>query len=186
MPVFHVNPIPEMVSQRFSFLPSFIPIIDPTCGRYCLKSLLKYWYEVTTGARLTDVTLPKPASRLADWIGFDPVDDFPHGKALLAESSNIPQTPEAWIALLRRTGPIILAGRLGQATFVGHYILLVGMSSDGPAKFHYKDPLAGDGVQSEAFATMQARIETPLVFARADITTKIAVFRPPEILAMGQ
>ena len=86
MPSFTINPIPEMVSQRFSYVPQFLPIIDPTCGRYCLKSLLKYWYEKKTNVRYQDILLPKPASRVRDWIAYDPYDDYQHAPAGLRKT----------------------------------------------------------------------------------------------------
>ena len=88
---------------------------------------------------------------------------------MLTESQYKPDNAGAWIALLREKGPIILRGKLGGATLVWHFILLVGASSDDPATFFYKDPLVGDAVKSEALATMQPRIEKPLVYANRDI-----------------
>lgn len=184
MASFTINPVPEMVSQRFRYLPAFVPIIDPTCGRYCLKALLKYWYEVGMGFRYQDIALPKPVSLIADWIGFDPFDDFPPAQYLLIESHDLPQTANAWIARLQQEGPIILGGYLGDATKVSHFILLVGASSDDPPTFFYKDPLAGDVLKSEAFATMQPRIELPIVSARRDILTNLATHLPNAITTL--
>lgn len=172
MPSFTINPIPEMVSQRFNYVPKFLPIIDPTCGRYCLKSLLKYWYEKKTNVRYQDIQLPKPASRLRDWIAYDPYDDYPDAANLLVESCDIPTTAEQWIKRLQDYGPIILRGVLGQAS-VPHFVLLIGASSDNPQTFSFKDPLAGDAITTEPYADMAKRIEAPLVHGRIDIMSHL-------------
>lgn len=172
MPSFTINPIPEMVSQRFKYLPKFLPIIDPTCGRYCLKSLLKYWYEKKANVRYQDILLPKPANRLSDWIAYDPYDDYQHAPNLLLESYDIPTTADQWIKLLQDNGPIILRGVLGEAS-VSHFILLIGASSDNPQTLSFKDPLAGDVVTTEAYAGMASRIVGPLVYGRSDIMSHL-------------
>lgn len=165
---FDVNPMPEMVSQRLlpAFMPT-LPIIDPTCGRYCLKALLKHHYERLTTIRAPDVTLPRPRSWLKNWIAYDPHDDFQLGAQMLHESSDLPATLQAWENLLRLVGPIILPGVLGQAS-VPHFILLVGTDTTSN-NFRFKDPLAGDAIAEESFLTMQERIETPIVYARQTI-----------------
>jgi hypothetical protein len=176
---YKVNPMPEMVSQTFwigSVL--HLPIIDPTCGRYCLKGLLKYHWEIHFKQRLVDIALPKPKSRVKDWIAYDPFDDFQLSGELLSESSDLPTTADGWIARLKARGPIVLSGKLGKAS-VPHFILLVGVNSDAPAKFYFKDPLVGDKLGEEAFATMQPRIETPMVYGRLDIAA--ALVKHPEL-----
>lgn len=166
---FDVNPMPEMVSQRLlpSFMPT-LPIIDPTCGRYCLKALLKYHYEVLTTIRAPDVNLPRPTTYWKHWAAYDPYDDFQLGPDTLIESYDRPGSLQAWETLLRQVGPIILSGILGQAS-VPHFILLVGTDTNGDGTFRFKDPLAGDVIGQETYGTMQPRIETPLVYARNDI-----------------
>jgi hypothetical protein len=166
---FAVDPMPEMVSQRLlpAFMPT-LPIIDPTCGRYCLKALLKHHFERLTTIRAPDITLPKPAKRWKNWVAYDPYDDFQLGPQMLRESNVIPASLQAWEDRLRAHGPIILAGVLGQAS-VPHYILLVGTNTDDGGNFRFKDPLAGDVIGEESFATMQLRIETPIVYARPEI-----------------
>lgn len=159
-------------------LGGYIPgLIDPTCGRYCLKSLLKYWHEKKQGGvRATRLTIAKPTSGWGDWIGYDAYDDYPHAKELLVESGDKPSSKQAWIELLMRVGPIILAGSgLGAAaSFVGHYILLVGVDTDSKNEmFHYLDPLVGNQVKTAAWEPMQERIEACLVYAQHDISTKL-------------
>jgi hypothetical protein len=168
-----VDPMPEMVSQRL--IANFLPVIDPTCGRYCLKALLKYLYEKHKGVRLKDIILPKPASRLSDWMAYDPIADFQLGEKLLRASSVKPENPAGWTALLKERGPIILQGTgLGQAGFLGHFILLVGMTEGAAAQFHFKDPLAGDDVGTADYARMNPKIDIPLIFAKWDIGAEFA------------
>lgn len=164
---FTINPMPEMISQRLlpAFMPT-LPIIDPTCGRYCLKALLKHHYERLTTIRAPDITLPRPTTRWKDWIAYDPYDDFQLGQQMLQETNDIPRTLQDWEDRLRQHGPIILTGILGQAS-VHHFILLVG--TDDRGYFRFKDPLAGDVIGEEAFASMQPRIGRPIVYARPAI-----------------
>jgi len=178
MPTFLIDPMPTMISQTYVNIPLpfgyHIPVIDPTCGRFCLKALLKYYYEKHFNVRPHDVELPKPVSRMNDWIGFDPYGDFIYGKEMLKQTNYVPDSIEGWIGLLKAFGPVILSGKLGGATIVGHCILLVGAKSEGNVKeFYYKDPLVGDAVQTEAFATMQPKIEKPLVSASAEIMSHL-------------
>lgn len=171
-----INPLPEMVSQKFWVGKMLgLPIIDPTCGRYCLKALLKYHIEVHRGVRLQDVSLPKPKSTQSDWWGYDPYDDFQYAPQMLSEDSALPKTAADWIALLQQRGPIILRGVLGNAS-VSHFILLVGANSDGAGQFHFKDPLVGDAVGHAPFATMQPKIDVPMVYGRRDIAGAIGKY----------
>jgi hypothetical protein len=168
--------MPEMVSQTFQIGALLhLPIIDPTCGRYCLKALLKYLYEKNNGVRLQDITLPRPASGMKDWMGYDPYDDFQFADLLLETSHAKPATPAAWTDKLRQCGPIILQGTgIGHARYVGHYILLVGMTDGPTAQFHYKDPLVGDAIQVDDHATLDPKIEVPLIHAAANSGAKLA------------
>jgi|GEM_PF-3444699 len=173
--MYMINPIPNMEYQRL--LGGYIPgLIDPTCGRYCLKSLLKYWHEKQGGTRATRLSITPPTSGWGDYIGFDAYDDYPHAKDLLVESGDKPASSDSWEELLMRVGPIILAGSgLGQAaSWVGHYILLVGVDSSSKTQtFYYLDPLVGDKVQTAAWLPMQQRIVNCLVYAQSDIATKL-------------
>jgi hypothetical protein len=185
--------MPEMVSQKFLLGTLLhLPIIDPTCGRYCLKALLKYCCEVNLGIRPEEIELPRPASRIKDWVAYDPYNDFQYAAEMLEEPDNIPTSIASWINLLRTRGPIILNGVLGTAC-VSHFILLVGADSDEPQKFFYKDPLVGDEVKNEAFATMQERIKC-LTYAKLNIGLHLTkflrimdfvniAFQPPQLRA---
>lgn len=171
---FDVDPMPEMVSQRL--LPAFmstLPIIDPTCGRYCLKALLKHHYERLFDIRAPDITLPRPKIRWKDWMAYDPYHDFQLGPEMLFVSSCIPDGPQGWEYLLEDHGPIILSGVLGQAR-IPHYVLLVGTITDGDGTFRFKDPLVGDAIREESFPTMQPRIKQRIFYARQAINS---VFR---------
>ena len=183
MPRFVVNPVPEMVSQRLVPALNFKPMIyaiDPTCGRYCLKALLKYWIEVKQHVRVTDggLMLPRPVKptnwkwlSLSDWldldtydphwIGYDPMRDFQQADNFLVQGSK-PDSLASWKTHLENNGPTILSGKLGAAS-VGHYILLIGADTD-TANFVFKDPLTGDDQKEEAFATMQPRIDNEIVY----------------------
>lgn len=173
--VYIINPVPDMEYQRL--LGGYLPgLIDPTCGRYCLKSLLKYWYEKRQGGRrITRLTLDKPKSGWGDWIGFDAYDDYPHANEILVQTSVKPASAQAWVELLIAVGPVIICGDgVGTASsFVGHYILLVGIDPDQKNEtFHFLDPLVGNEVRTAPW-TMQQRIEPFLVYASADITEKL-------------
>jgi hypothetical protein len=183
MPRFVVNPVPEMVSQRLVPALNFKPMIyaiDPTCGRYCLKALLKYWIEVKQHVRVSDSGLllprpPKPGLKswvtLGDWvdiskwdphwIAYDPMKDFQHADNFLVQGSK-PGNIGGWKTHLENNGPTILSGPLGAAS-VGHYILLIGADTDNPG-FIYKDPLTGDVEKEESFASMQSRIDDEIVY----------------------
>jgi hypothetical protein len=168
--------MPDMEYQRL--LGGYIPgLIDPTCGRYCLKSLLKYWHEKKEGgSRATRLAIAKPTSGWGNWIGYDAYDDYPHAKELLVESGEKPSSVIAWHELLTRVGPIILAGNgLGAASsWVGHYILLVGVDTDSKVEtFYYLDPLVGNVLKKAAWEPMQNRIEACLVYAQSDISRKL-------------
>lgn len=167
-----INPIPDMEYQRL--LGGIIPgLIDPTCGRYCLKSLLKYWHEKRGQRRATRINIVPPESGWGDWVAYDAYNDYPHAKDILVRSGYKPGSPNAWEEhLVNLQGPIILAGKgLGDAaSFVGHYILLVGVFPETPnATFHYLDPLVGAQVQTAPFEPMQTNIRRCLVYAKGDI-----------------
>lgn len=171
-----IDPIPDMEYQRL--LGGYIPgLIDPTCGRYCLKSLLKYWYQKREGGgrRVTRIGLEKPNAGWGNWLGFDPYDDYPQAKELLIESYWKPASADSWLELILKVGPIIICGKgVGTASpYVGHYILLVGIHPETPDEtFHYLDPLVGNEVK-RAPQAMQEKIEPLLVYAKDDIATKL-------------
>lgn len=169
-----VTPMPHMEYQRL--LGGYIPgLIDPTCGRYCLKSLLKYWHEKKTGAHVTRLTIDKPAKTVSDWIGFDPHDDYQGAADILVESYTKPTSKASWEQKLRQAGPIIISGSgIGTAArFVGHYILLVGINPDSDTEtFYYLDPLVGNEVRTSPW-TMQDSITNILVHATSDIQQKL-------------
>jgi hypothetical protein len=176
---YKINPMPEMVSQKLWIgVKTGLPLIDPTCGRYCLKALLKYHIEVHCKVRVPDISLPRRWS-YTTWVGYDPYDDFSLAKDMLRESDDKPKDAAAWIERLKLFGPAILSGYLGNAHVVSHYILLVGASSDGAGKFYYKDPLVGDDVKEESFASMQPKIELPIVVAKGTIGAELA--KHPEL-----
>jgi len=170
-----VNPIPHMGYQRL--LGGYIPgLIDPTCGRYCLKALLRYWYEKRNGGRrIRILNLEKPKTWWKNWISYDAYDDYPHASELLVESGRKPNTVDSWEQLLMDVGPIIICGSgIGTAaSFVGHYILLIGIDKENANQaFHYLDPLVGRQVKNSPW-TMNDRIERCLVFAQPDISEKL-------------
>ena len=78
------DPVPDMESQKYG---PWGLIHDLTCGRYCLKSLLKYWHEKAGMGHVTKLTLPDPVSRLRHWMGYDPWDDYQHSRTLLQQSN---------------------------------------------------------------------------------------------------
>lgn len=173
--LFKIDPIPDMEYQRL--LGGFVPgLIDPTCGRYCLKSLLKYWCEKSGGPRATRMIIDKPKSGWGDWIAYDAYDDYPHAKDILIEDGYKPGSKGSWIEFLQGNGPIILAGNgLGAASsIVGHYILLVGVDDASDlATFHYLDPLVGNEVKTAGWLPMQENIINCLVYAQKDILKKL-------------
>ncbi|MDF1505167.1 papain-like cysteine protease family protein [Roseisolibacter sp. H3M3-2] len=200
---FIVNPLPQMEDQRFfparSMVASvpyvgriFKAAIDPTCGRYCLKSLLKWHKGQAIGAPVTSIEVGHqfgPPPDLAEsggraqyaldymlylasnWIAYDPVVNFPQARALLTQSLK-PDTVSGWQRILYSHGPIILTGVLGAAT-IPHVILLVGVDYAGTGRFFYLDPLAGDVLQNEPFAGMQARIDDQIVYGQKNIGVRI-------------
>jgi hypothetical protein len=176
MPRFVVAPMPTMECQTFQVgkLHRYLAwIIDPTCGRYCLKSLLKHWHERTTGIRAHDAVLA-PTAGYSRFIAFDPFDDFPANAELLIEERQrtlFPQNLDDWIALMTASGPVILNGILGRAS-VSHFILLIGADSDS-GEFIFKDPLVGDAEGRAGFAAMQGRIDT-IVYAGPNMVTRLA------------
>ena len=179
MPIFLLKPEPQMSDQRLGkrlgigLLPNIL--IDPTCGRYCLKSLLKYHYEVATGVTPENVVLPKPDSQISDRVGYDPEKDFQHFDDLLEAPDDLPGSLQQYIDLLRNRGPIIVNGKgVGHASsLVGHYILLIGgnTTTEEPL-LYYKDPLRGDEVGRESYASMYQKI-TWIAHAKADIATAL-------------
>lgn len=178
--VYRIDPIPDMECQRYG---PFGLIPDLTCGRYCLKSLLKHWHEKAGLGRVTRLTLPAPASRLRPWAMYDPYTDYQHAPALLVHDGSRPNSRQGWeLRLIYAKGPIIVSGRGIGAAFAGiggygalaHSILLVGVdSANVNATFEYLDPLRGNAIQTAPW-TMQARIDSDLVYAQHDITTKLA------------
>jgi hypothetical protein len=175
MPSIMVSPMPAMSDQRLgkrtgaSFLPDIF--IDPTCGRYTLKSLLKHHYERLNNITPENVVMPKPVSKLSDLIAYDPETDFQYFDDLLVAPDYLPASLNAYVDLLTRFGPIIVAGKgVGHAgSLVGHFILLVGGDSDAnPGTLSYKDPLRGDALFTETYVTLGPKI-TWLCHARVDI-----------------
>lgn len=167
-----INPVPDMECQRYG---PFGMVPDLTCGRYCLKSLLKYWHEKTFHVRINRLELPRPASTLSHWIGYDPWTDYQHGQALMFQA-NKPQNRQDWEALITRVaGPIILTGDgighafrgLGPIPACGHVILLIGVDgASANQTFTYLDPLVGNAPQVESFAAMDPRIDQEVTYAK--------------------
>lgn len=196
---FILNPLPHMEDQRFfparslvASLPYIGAIvrmaIDPTCGRYCLKSLLKWHKSVATGQPVTAIEVghrygPPPQFAqsggraefaldymlylASNWIAYEPYVNFPDAEALLTQSLK-PASIGEWQKLLYSYGPIILTGVLGGAS-VPHVILLVGVDYAGGGAFYFLDPLRGAALQNEAFAAMQPRIDDQIVHAKKNI-----------------
>lgn len=175
---YQIHPLPEMVDQRFA--PGTLPnwCIDPTCGRYCLKALLKFHFETLTGGKVSEVKLPKATSRFGDIVGYDPYDDFPLASVLLEERyGNHPTTTAAWIQKLKTHGPVILSGTgIGHAKTVGHYILLVGGSTHHD-QLYYMDPLRGNDIFKEDSSSMQGKIDG-CVYAKTGIGNALAGYLP--------
>jgi hypothetical protein len=178
---FVVSPLPRMRDQRASpgILPNFL--IDPTCGRYCLKSLLRWAYSHYLNIVVEELPLPKATTSFySDIIGYDPYFDFPAAERLLEQVDGRLGTLDAWGNLLRNHGPVILSGDgLGHASsFIGHYILLVGCDFTNNLMF-YKDPLRGNEVFEESFKEMNPKI-SDFVYAKRDIAQRLqAVFPRP-------
>ncbi len=177
---YRINPIPDMECQRIGLL------ADLTCGRYCLKSLLKYWHQKSGRPRADRITIPKPASRLKDWMAYDPMGDYQHAAALLVAPNTMPTTMLGWEQLMTRVdGPIILGGTglggafagLGPIPGVPHAILLIGANA-ASGNFMYLDPLVGNVPQTVPFQPMQNRIDD-LVHSQPDIAAKISVANHP-------
>ena len=166
--------------------------IDPTCGRYCLKSLLKWHKGLVTGKRETSIEVThrfgeppqfgQTSGRAeyaleymlylaSNWVAYDPVVNFPDAEALL-EQDNKPTSIGGWVATLQAHGPIIITGVLGAAS-VPHVILLVGADDAGSGTFYYLDPLAGDVLKDEPYAGMQNRIDTQIVYGKQNIGVKL-------------
>mgnify|MGYP000936652678 CR=1 FL=1 len=198
---FILNPLPHMEDQRFFPARSRVALIpyvgkivkiaiDPTCGRYCLKSLLK-WHKGQQTEPKTRVTsievghrfgeppqLEKSSGRAeyaleyflylaSNWVAYDPVVNFPDAEALLEQGIK-PTTISGWQQILYSHGPIILTGILGAAS-IPHVILLVGVDYDPPGTFYYLDSLAGDELKEEPFAAMQPRIDDQIVYGKKNI-----------------
>lgn len=200
---FILNPLPHMEDQRFfparsrvaavPYVGKIVKIaIDPTCGRYCLKSLLKWHKGQATGTSVTAIEVghrhgPPPQLEqtggraeyaleymlylASNWVAYDPVVNFPDAEALL-EQGNKPTTISGWQNILYAHGPIIITGVLGAAS-IPHVILLVGVDYDGAGRFFYLDPLAGNVLKDEPFAGMQGRIDTQIVYGKKNIGGKI-------------
>jgi hypothetical protein len=170
-----INPMPHMGDQRL-FGGHVRGFIDPTCGRYCLRALLKYWREKAGQGNAGRMKLPKPNSFVRNRIGYDPYDDYQYSNELLVEDwGNLPGSINAWEELMiALDGPIILRGRgLGAAaSFVSHFILLVGADQEKD-EFSFLDPLRGNVLRTEAAETMLPKIARPYVYAKPDIQTKL-------------
>lgn len=170
-----INSIPDMECQKL-FDGRIPKLIDPTCGRYCLKSLLKYWHEQKQeGERVTRIALQKPKSFIRNWTGFDAYNDYPYADDILVKTRDKPESLEAWQALLMQVGPIIICGKgIGSASrFAGHYLLLLGIDPDNEKdSFYYLDPLEGNKIM-KADISMQKRIGWPLIYAQSDIVAKL-------------
>jgi len=179
--VHRIDLIPDMEYQRYG---PWGVIPDLTCGRYCLKSLLKYWHEKAGMGHVTRLTLEAPASTLSHWAGYDAWNDYQHAAELLVHDTSKPNTARGWeLRLIYAKGPIIIGGRGVGAAFQGfwgygaipHAILLTGINpANVNATFEYLDPLRGNGVQTAPW-TMQARIYADLVYAQHDITNKLGL-----------
>lgn len=166
-----VEPIPEMGDQRIlpGILPNFAHSL--TCGRYCLKALLRFHYEALLGARPIKAQLPKAQDEIKRIAAYDPYDDFDYSNELLEETlAPAPSTVEAWMKLLEQRGPIIVCGKgIGKARGVGHYILIIGVEKGNPSgMFSYLDPLRGSVTLRDDFKKIRDKIECR-VSARADI-----------------
>jgi hypothetical protein len=200
---FILNPLPHMEDQRFfparsrvaalPYVGKIVKVaIDPTCGRYCLKSLLKWHKSQATGTPVTSIEvghrygqapqLQQTSGRAeyaleyilylaSNWVAYDPVGNFPDAEKLLKQDIK-PTTIGGWQNILYSYGPIIITGVLGAAS-IPHVILLVGVDYDAPGKFYYLDPLAGDVLKEEAFAGMQGRIDTQIVYGKKNIRAQI-------------
>jgi hypothetical protein len=200
---FILNPLPQMEDQRFfparssaAALPYVGKVIkaaiDPTCARYCLKSLLKWHKGQATGTQVTAIDVghrfgPPPQFQqtsgralyaleyflylASNWVAYDPVVNFPDAEKLLRQDIK-PTTISGWQKLIYSYGPIIITGVLGAAS-IPHAILLVGVDYDALGGFYYLDPLAGDVLKDEPFAGMQARIESQIVYGKKSIGSQI-------------
>lgn len=176
MVAFSIDPLPDMERQVYG--PGGI-IHDLTCGRYCLKSLLKYWHERAGNGRITRLNLTGAVPFLANWYGFSPLHDYEHAYALLRHRNGVPPTRAVWLHALLAHGPIILMGRgigggfagFGPFPAIRHSILLTGIrTDDANATFRYLDPLMGNQVQTAPWA-MQRLIEPPIVYGAGNIRT---------------
>ena len=137
-----------------------LPIINPTCGRYCLVSLIKYWIEKQYQYRFQKIAIPKATLWYRNYIAFDPKDDFKLRDSVSEvwnDAYDWPETADSWITRLEEHGPLILAGVVGFAS-VPHFILLVGIDVEKDL-FLFKDPLKGDVVHSRNISGMQDGID---------------------------
>ncbi|WP_108259234.1 papain-like cysteine protease family protein [Mangrovicoccus ximenensis] len=158
-----LDPEPVMHDQRLSkrtgasFLPNIA--IDPTCGRYALKALLKWHYRKQTGVTAEGVTLPRPSNPFKSLAAYDPENDFRHFGTLLAAPDNLPGTIGDYVDMLGNFGPLIANGSgVGKAgASVGHYILLVGADA-ATGTLYYKDPLRGDQLFDEPHGDLGPKI----------------------------
>jgi hypothetical protein len=200
---FILNPRPHMEDQRFfparscvaqvPYVGKIVKIwIDPTCGRYALKSLLKWHKERHTGTPVTSIEVGHQYGKVpqleatsgkaeyaleyflylaSNWIAYDPIVNYPDAAALLTQQSK-PTTISDWQKILYSNGPIILSGVLGAAS-IPHAILLIGVDYAAPGAFFYLDPLSGDVVKEEPFPNMQNRIEDQIVFGKKNIGAQL-------------
>jgi len=171
------NPMPDMQDQRL-FGGRIRGLINPQCGRFCLKSLLKYWHEKRTREVVTRVKFAKAESRSARLYGYHPWFDYQHAADILIieqkSTETMPASSAAWERKLQAAdGPIIVNGDgVGAAaSFIGHFILVVGADS-GTDVVKFLDPLRGNVVGSESAATFCPKA-AELIYARGDICSKI-------------
>lgn len=169
--------MPTMLDQRI-----LGPLIDPVCGAYCLKALLKHHFERIYNKRPDKVEIPRSTRILRNIAGFDPYYDFKYAKKLLHCTAFDPAyTHETIVKALKQYGPIIISGKgLGHAgRSIGHVILLVGGSTlDGKELLHFKDPLRGDDIFTEEFSQIKSKLPT-MVFGKDDIGVGLQELREP-------
>lgn len=137
---FILSPLPHMEDQRFfpahSSLANvpyvggiFKTAIDPICGRYCLKSLLKWHRGRVTGNFTMDIELEHQYSKpqfnqqkgtsdfvlkhlqnlTSNWFSYAPILNFTNAQAMIEEGTK-PKSIIGWNRYLNAHGPIILGG----------------------------------------------------------------------------
>ena len=188
MPFYRIDPIPDMECQ-YRGPGGFIP--DLTCGRYCLKSLLKYWHQKAGRGRITRLEIPPPKNKqaywvqnqIANWVGYDFWTDYEHAQDLMWQADR-PADAAAWLKLIREVGgPLLLTGPgIGGAykgmwpiPAVGHVILLIGVNTDHPASLEYLDPLVGNLMRAETLAAMDGHIDDKVTCTKPGMVRKITM-----------